>query len=203
MQDDLDVVIDELADRPAPTEVERAFGERWRVLGRQCRASLRTGELMTADLRRHAAADDEVDFAPAVNAYSRELEAELVDKPLRAVQGLGPAASRGPATRTSTPACARSPATSTAPPAKAPTLDVMAHCLLNIAHRLQDAPDNGFLAFLEARLTDPAAFCRAFAPKLTSYVDRFRNRAAHIDHISAADVDDARAFLLNDPRLLL
>jgi hypothetical protein len=202
MQSDVDEAVDEFDQLPQLGDrVKRAFGEHWAWLSPRCRASLRTGELLNAELRRHD--DDDIDFAPAVHVYSRALETELIDKifePFKASGVALPETSGDPDVDQSLALLRRY---TERPGAKPPTLDVMARCLINVGHRFQDRPGNTFLLFLQDRLIDPDQFCRDFPKKLNSYIDRFRNRAAHIDYVSESDVREARAFLLEEPVPLL
>jgi hypothetical protein len=202
-QADVDVAV-EISAAPIELDerVRHAFGSHWGELSKRCRAAIRTGELLIDTLRDHGEEDD-IDFAPAVHVYSRALETELVGKifePFKASGLVLPETSGDPDVDKSIDLLRRYTAR---PGAKPPTLDVMARCLLNVGHRFGDMPDNTFLLFLRSRMIDPDQFCRDFPKKLNSYIDRFRNRAAHIDHISESDVHEARAFLLEEPLRLL
>ena len=64
---------------------------------------------------------------------------------------------------------------------------------------------NAFVSHLRECLTDLDSFCdeRKFPGHLTKYAEDFRNRAMHVDDLSAQDCKDARDFLLDEPVCLL
>ena len=80
----------------------------------------------------------------------------------------------------------------------------MALILRNVGHKLADTGPNDFVAFVHDRLEgDAGAFCASWPRQVSSYVDKYRNSAAHTGTLSREDCEAARAFLLGEPRRLL
>lgn len=196
--------LEQSAAQSHASELRASFGdERWDRLCERSRAALVTAEVVQGDLAQHAELYENLDFAPVVHLLSRALEAELADKlflPLRELSITLPSPSEDSDLNRSLRDLGRF---ITNPGVKPPTLDAMARILRNVGDKLRDAPDNGFAVYLDGRLTGASAFCRDYPRRLNSYVDRFRNAAAHIEAVSQDDVKAARAFLLEEPAELL
>lgn len=186
-------------------QLSEQFGAHWDGLGQDCRRFLETGELLHRELERFVALDPNIDFSPAVGAYSKALEVELTERiflPFR--ESHLDRTLRG----ASDPAQERSAVVLQGFVAGTRPLGLgeMAQCLKNLGCGGRQQGPRELAAFLRETLQDLDGFCDAtrFPRRLSKYVAKFRNAAAHVDGLGAEECRAARAFLLEEPvRLLL
>jgi hypothetical protein len=173
------------------------------ALHERARRSLLTAELARLQLDGLATKDADLEYAGPTHLYSRALEIELYERlfaPFRA------------SNRTKLPGVTSDERAARSVGAletflgtgRPPTLGTMAQVLINVGYNLADVEPNDFVVFLRERLgTDATDFCASWPRQVSSYVDKYRNRAAHTGTLSRDDCEAARAFLLGEPRRLL
>lgn len=201
---DIDTASEQALRQPgasaARRELERAFGDGWGRLSARCRDYLVSADISRENLEAFASTDPAIDFAGAVVSYSRALEVELVERlfePFRSSGHSLPEEGPEPTIDGSLQRLRRFMAGG-----QAPALGEMARILKNLGARFDD-PGNGFGVFLDEILVDREAFCQSFGKRLTKYVSKFRNAAAHVDRMPLDECLAARAFLLDEPTRLL
>jgi hypothetical protein len=201
----LDRAIAQMLRRAAATSVrkalEEAFGAQWAVLGRRSQELMIMAELLRSDLEEYSSIDPGFDFAVAVHAYSRTLENAVLEKlfePLRDEGAQLPADTADRGLNRSLAALRRLRDENASP-----ELGTMAFCLKNVGCGMAEAPENGFAALLDRRLTNRAVFCETFPSELLRYTEEFRNRAAHVERMTFEECTEARARLMEEPVRLL
>lgn len=190
----------------AEVRLSEQFADLWPFLGEECRSFLNTAEILRGELDRFAAADPSIDFSPAVIAYSKALERELLDRLFApfvawgaAVEALPEPTGGGGVDRSI------SALRGFIEGSKTLALGEMSYCLRNIGCKMREVEPNVFAHFLTAQLVSHAAFCdeARFPQQLQKYVVKYRNQAAHVERLTREDCEGARAFLLDEPVRLL
>lgn len=181
------------------------FGELWDRLGDETQRFLATAEILRAELGAYSRADAEIDFSPAVSAYSKALERELLDRVFAPFIEATDLHSFPDAQGNSGVERSVSALRAFAEGQRKLSLGDMSYCLKNVACRLRAAEGNGFATYLSDQLVDVDEFCdqRRFPKHLEKYVMKYRNAAAHVAHLSAEECEAARAYLLEQPVELL
>jgi hypothetical protein len=181
------------------------FDVYWNSLGQDCQSFLITAEILKDELGSLAESNPSIDFSPAVVAYSKALERGLIEKIFapfaKSVEAkeVMPSVTNAELSR-STRAIADYVAGR-----RVLTLGDMAFCLKNVGCRMSDITGNGFAQFL-ARITGNLdQFCNSeqFPSRVINYVQEFRNKSAHVAKLSKDECVAARAYLLEEPVLLL
>ena len=173
------------------------------ALDERARRSLLTAELARLQLDGLGGGNADLEYAGPTHLYSRALEIELYERlfaPFRDSDQRklpeAPADERAAHSVRLLETFLRT--------GKPPALGTMALILTNVGHKLADSEPNDFAVFLRHRLEgDASAFCASWPRQVSSYVDKYRNRAAHTGTLSREDCTAARAFLLGEPRRLL
>ena len=200
------------AERQLPAErlqqardaMERHFGKAWPRLGEDARSFLVTGEVLRHHLEEYVSLEPAWDFSSAVAAYSQALEStlsELVFEPFRGF----PSAIALPDTIEDDSVRKSVEALTKFVGGAKLTLGEMGFCLLNLGCKLRHAEDNAFGSYLAERFIGLGRFCdeEKWPARLRSYTAKFRNRAAHVDRLTLQECIEARAYLLDEPTLLL
>lgn len=198
----------EAQDKRALLEVEERlaarFEELWTRFGEETRHFLGTAELLRRDLERYSQRRPEIDFAPAVMAYSKALERHVIEQffePFRhehsesvlSLAGRDKGTERSLAVLQDFLVGKRELG-----------LGEAAYALTNIGCA-EGEPANSYAAFLQDRLVDRDDFCRRqkLPKRLLKFVMKHRNAAAHRQRLSAEECEGARAFLLEEPMQLM
>jgi hypothetical protein len=211
---EIDPALVEIMNKVRERKLTEAAGERlhaifrdlWTHLVPECCDFLLTAEVLKDTLVSMTETDSSIDFSPVVAAYSKALERGVLEKLFRPF--LASAHAHRLPEPTGKPDQDRSIEVlrKFVAGGRDLTLGHMAHCLRNLGCRLRSVDQNGFAEFLRATVKDLEAFCeqRKFPSRLFEYVEKFRNKSAHITKLSKEDCMSARAFLLDEPiRLLL
>jgi hypothetical protein len=188
----------------ARVRLSERFDDLWSRLSSEAQQFLATGEVLLDSLKGFAAVDPTIDFSPAVGAYSKALEREVLDKlflPLRD----GDVDARLPRVDDEKQQRSLETLRSFMAGARPLSLGEASYVLQNVGCRLRDATPNAFADFLYSRLHDRDAFCDEdkFPSRVQKYVMKYRNAAAHVERLSAEDCEGARAYLLEEPIQLL
>lgn len=85
------------------------------------------------------------------------------------------------------------------------TMGQMIYCIQNVADQLRDSPNNGLRDFIRSFVGDIDDFFdnNDFSSRALNYVYTYRNRAAHVGHLSEEDCVRARGMLLEEPLELI
>jgi len=190
----------------AGKRLRASFGDLWTGVVPECRDFLLTAEVLKDILVSLTEADPSIDFSPVVAAYSKALERGVLERLFRPFVGSCHAHRLPDPTGKRDHDRSIDALSNFVAGGRDLTLGDMAHCLRNLGWRLRCDERNGFAEFLRATVGDLEAFCeqRKFPGRLIEYVEKFRNKSAHIAKLSKEDCMSARAFLLDEPiRLLL
>ena len=181
------------------------FGQFWEQLVPDCRDFLLTAEVLKDNLVSLTETDSSIDFSPAVAAYSKALEKDVLEKIFRPFLSsdnamMVPDPTGKPDQDRSLTSLRRFVTTR-----RDPTLGDMAFCLLNLGCKMRLVERNGFARHLATAISDVDGFCgaRRFPARLIEYVEGFRNKSAHVAKLSKEECLAARAFLLEEPVQLL
>jgi hypothetical protein len=184
--------------------VER-FGELWGRLSPDCQRFLATGEVLLYELKRYSSLDPEIDFSPAVAAYSKGLELEIHERLFEPWRRRPQAQDLPLPTEEQSIDRSIEALRAYGQSRREMTLGDMGYCLRNVGCRLAGASPNGYASFLEERLQSRSGFCdqAQFPKRLQKYVMKYRNAAAHVERLTEDDCEGARAYLLEEPVELL
>lgn len=205
--------LDEEAHRTLRREVAKAareqlsevFGPLWSSVSDEAARQLVAAEIYRRDTEALADTEHWLDFSAAVGAYSRAVEIELLRRLFEPYRGR-PDADQLPDPRSEKRERRSLTALRRHLDGHDPSLGEMAFILMNVGCRLRDEEPNAFSRYLRSVLKDHSSFCDdvRFPQRLHDYAQRYRNRAMHVDELSAAECKAARDFLFEEPvRLLL
>jgi hypothetical protein len=189
------------AAEAARQNLEAAFGGGWERLGERSQDLMIAAEVLRGDLEEYSSIDPGFDFATAVHAYSRAIENAVLEKLFEPLRGSDVPLPEN--TGKSGPDKSLAALRRLRDGSATPALGTMGHCLKNVGCLIFDAPDNGFAASLDQRLTDRAGFCATFPSELLRYADTYRNGAAHVERMTLERCAEARAVLVEAPVQLL
>jgi hypothetical protein len=182
------------------------FGDLWNELTQESQDFLVSAEVLKDELMSFAETETAIDFTPAVLAYSKSLEREMLDKIFIAFR-------ESPFSKSLPDPTGKKSLDRSIDTLKAflenrrnITLGDMGFCLLNVGCKLSKTKDNGFANFLQETFMNFDELCdeKKVPARIIKYTDDYRNRAAHVSRLSKEECLAARAFLLDEPiRLLL
>jgi len=181
------------------------FNIHWSYLGQDCRSFLITAEILKEDLGSLAESNPSIDFSPAVLAYSKALERGLIEKIFAQFAKSVEAGEAMPAVTSAELVRSVRTLSDYVAGRRELTLGDMAFCLKNVGCRMSGVTGNAFAQFLARIVGDLDHFCNAeqFPSRVIKYVQEFRNKSAHVAKLSKDDCMAARAYLLEEPVLLL
>lgn len=182
------------------------FGHLWDNLTQESQDFLVSAEVLKDELMSFAETETAIDFTPAVLAYSKSLEREMLDKIF--ITFRESSFSKSLPDPTGKKSLDRSIDTLKAfvENKRNISLGDMGFCLLNVGCKLSKAKNNGFANFLQETFMNFDKLCdeKKVPARIIKYTDDYRNRAAHVSRLSKEECLAARAFLLDEPiRLLL
>jgi len=188
----------------ARRELSSLLGTEAATLNREVKEFLTTAEVLKAELLRHSNDDPSIDFAPAVIAFAKALERQLLDRVfLPYAQSVG--AEDAPIANVGGRSYARSASALTAllSDGREPTMGEMAHCLKNVGCASEHP--NSFRSYLQGAIADLGAFCEVdrIPSKVLKYLDTYRNGAAHVERMTYDECVAAEAYLLKEPVRLI
>jgi hypothetical protein len=183
----------------------RTFDVHWNSLGQDCRSFLITAEILRDELGSLAESNPSIDFSPAVVAYSKALERGLLEKIFAPFANSVEAGEGMPTVTRAEWARSAQALADHVTGRRELTLGDMAFCLRNVGCRMVGVAGNGFARFLARTVGDLEQFCNdeQFPSRVIKYVQEFRNKSAHVARLSKEECIAARAYLLEEPVLLL
>jgi hypothetical protein len=158
------------------------------------------------ELMSFAEIDPSIDFTSAVATYSKALEKEIFDKVFLTFRDSSFSTLLPEATGQNSLDRSLDVMKAFVGKKRNLTLGDMGFCLLNVGCKLRTTENNGFALFLQELFVDIDALCdeKKIPARIIKYTEDYRNRAAHVSHLSRDECLEARAFLLDEPiRLLL
>jgi hypothetical protein len=181
------------------------FGKYWDLLDKDCRSFLITAEILRNELERHSETNNSIDFSPAVIAYSKALEKGLLIYIFEPFKNLHEAEFSIPTVKQ--PGLEKSVQILNDYLAnrRELTLGDMAFCLKNVGCKMFNIDGNIFSKFLEKKVGDINNFnnIEKYPNRVIKYIQKFRNKSAHIARLSKEECTAARSYLLEEPVLLL
>jgi hypothetical protein len=192
-------------DLPAAEgSLREALDEHLDALAEHSRRSLLTGELARLQLDELARSGADLEYAGPTHLFSRALEIELHQRLFAPFRETGQTRLPDPSAGDQRAAHSIHLLEIVLRKGKPLSLGAMAQILTNLGEKLADSAPNDFAAFLHDRLEgDATKFCASWPREVSSYVDRYRNEAAHTGTLSREDCEAARAYLVGEPRRLL
>jgi len=176
----------------------------WNNLVPETRDFLFTGEVLKDELTSISETRANIDFSPAIAAYSKALEKEILEKLFKPLLiSTAPLELPNP---TGKSGWDRSVQTlrDILEKKRDPMLGEVAYCLKFLGCEMRTNPGNGFVRYLESkvRLDD---FCSKFhiPSRIMRFKDKYRNGSVHVARLEQDDCLDARSFLLSRSRGLL
>jgi hypothetical protein len=213
---DPDTKLNQAFDREAQTALRREhaegarqalsemFGPLWETTSEEARRQLVAAEVYRHDAELLADTETWLDFSAAVGAYSRAVEIELLRRLFEPYRDW-PDAEQLPKPRSEKRDGESLRALSRHLNGHILNLGQMGFILMHVGCRLRHEEPNAFAAYLRQRLSDHDAFCDdvRFPQRLIDYAAQFRNRAMHVDELTADDCKAARDYLFEEPVRLL